>query len=73
MQKHIRMILLILCITIFLSALPITASAENIVSGYCGGEGDGTNITWELTDEGELIISGTGAMAAELYKALRRD
>jgi len=51
----------------------VTASAEYVsddsvatltepVSGYCGGEGDGTNLTWELTEDGVLTISGEGAM-----------
>ena len=31
--------------------------------GYCGGEGDGTNLTWLLDGEGVLTISGAGAMA----------
>jgi len=31
-------------------------------SGYCGGEGDGTNLTWSLSDN-VLTISGTGRMA----------
>ena len=31
-------------------------------SGYCGGEGDGTNLTWTLDNEGTLTISGSGAM-----------
>ena len=31
--------------------------------GYCGGEGDGTNLVWTLDSEGTLTISGTGAMA----------
>jgi len=30
-------------------------------SGTCGAQGD--NLTWELSSEGELTISGTGAMA----------
>lgn len=34
-----------------------------VVSGTCGGEGDGTNLTWMLTSDGTLIISGTGVMA----------
>ncbi|MBR2042088.1 MAG: leucine-rich repeat protein [Oscillospiraceae bacterium] len=38
-------------------------SAELPLSGYCGGEGDGTNLRWELSSEGVLTISGTGAMA----------
>lgn len=31
-------------------------------SGYCGGEGDGTNLTWTLYEDGLLEISGTGKM-----------
>ena len=37
------------------------------LSGYCGGEGDGTNLTWTLTPEGVLTISGQGAMADYRY------
>ncbi len=37
---------------------------ENIIaSGTCGGEGDGTNLSWTLTEDGTLTISGTGQMA----------
>ena len=31
--------------------------------GYCGGEGDGTNLMWELSTDYTLTISGTGEMA----------
>ena len=31
-----------------------------VASGTCGAQGD--NLTWELTDDGTLTISGTGAM-----------
>ncbi len=34
-----------------------------IASGYCGGEGDGTNLTWILTADSVLTISGRGEMA----------
>ena len=34
-----------------------------LASGHCGGEGDGTNLTWELGCDSVLTISGTGAMA----------
>jgi hypothetical protein len=34
----------------------------DIASGYCGSEGDGTNLAWRLTADGALIISGSGAM-----------
>ncbi|MBR3503596.1 MAG: leucine-rich repeat protein, partial [Clostridia bacterium] len=36
-------------------------------SGYCGGEGDGTNLTWTLDDEGVLTINGTGYMKSFSY------
>lgn len=41
----------------------LSAQASNVIaSGYCGGEGDGTNLTWTLYEGGELVIAGTGAM-----------
>lgn len=36
--------------------------APIVVSGYCGGEGDGTNLSWTLDDNGVLTINGTGTM-----------
>lgn len=37
---------------------------SNIVaSGTCGAEGNGSNLTWALDNEGTLTISGEGAMA----------
>lgn len=48
--KHILLLAaLLLC--------SFAASADNIASGICGN-----NLTWELTDAGELIVGGTGAM-----------
>ena len=38
-----------------------------IASGYCGAEGDGSNLKWTLNDKGTLTISGTGAMDNYLY------
>jgi len=35
---------------------------NNIASGYCGGEGDGTNLIWTLDSDGTLTISGNGAI-----------
>lgn len=32
-------------------------------SGYCGGESGGTNLSWSLTENGVLTISGQGKMA----------
>ena len=34
-----------------------------LAQGYCGGEGDGTNLEYILYADGELVITGTGAMA----------
>ena len=53
-------------ITLLLPCLLITVYATEptvIASGYCGGKGDGTNLTWTLYAGGDLVISGTGAMA----------
>ena len=36
---------------------------EVVASGTCGAEGDGSNLTWTLTADSMLTISGTGAMA----------
>ena len=47
---------------LFLTAFTLVGYAKVIASGYCGGEGDGTNLKWELTDAGTLTISGTGVM-----------
>ena len=41
---------------------PMAELPSETISGYCGGEGDGTNLTWTLTPEGVLTISGKGKM-----------
>ena len=38
------------------------------MSGYCGATGNGTNLTWELTDS-VLTISGSGPMASYSYSS----
>ena len=38
-------------------------SATTVASGYCGGEGNGKNLTWMLDSDGLLTISGKGKMA----------
>jgi len=52
---------------VFLAMLAIfffgnTETYAETYSGECGGEGDGTNLTWTLTDDGMLTIKGTGKM-----------
>ena len=37
-------------------------AAEIIDSGFCGAEGNGSNLTWTLDSEGTLRISGNGDM-----------
>lgn len=38
-----------------------------LASGYCGASGDHTRMTWTLTEDGELTISGTGYMWVDIY------
>ena len=38
------------------------AAPEELPSGYCGAEGEGTNLEWNITADGTLVISGEGAM-----------
>lgn len=60
-KKKLVSFLLLFLLTVEL--LPATAFASDIVGGYCGSEGDGTNLSWSLDlDTGELTISGTGEM-----------
>ena len=57
-----------LCLLLLSCVLSMPASAANIVdSGYCGGEGDGTNLTWTLDSDGLLTISGKGEMENDLF------
>jgi len=61
MKKHIGILSIVI---LLMTVLSINVSAaENIDSGYCGGESDGKNLTWSVTDDGTLRISGEGAMA----------
>ena len=48
---------------LILFSLTMSVRAAVVDSGYCGGEGNGTNLSWELTDDGTLTISGEGKMA----------
>lgn len=58
--RRLTALALALCM---LAALTAEIFAADIIdSGYCGGEGDGTNLTWTLDSEGMLTISGTGKM-----------
>lgn len=65
MKKRVFSCLLALCMA--LEFLPLEARAAEVASGVCGGEGDGSNLTWVLDDAGTLTISGTGDMADWYY------
>lgn len=52
-MKHIKHWL----VTMVVLLCSITMSATTIASGTCGD-----NLTWSLSDEGELVIEGVGAM-----------
>ena len=45
----------------------ITNMSEFVATGFCGGEGDGTNLTWTLDNEGTLTVSGEGPMEDYSY------
>lgn len=44
-----------------IGTLNVRSAPEEIAGGICGDEGE--NLTWTLTDDGTLTISGQGAMA----------
>lgn len=52
-----------LAMTLASLAMTVTAQSATVASGTCGD-----NLTWVLTDDGVLTISGTGAMADYTYK-----
>lgn len=63
MKKIRRILLLAFVLSVLLGCLMLHASAAEVVaSGYCGGEGDGTNLSWTLDSEGTLTITGDGIM-----------
>ena len=72
-EKYLTAILACVMVLTVLFVLPIVANAEEtaattVASDTFGTEGD--NLTWVLTADGELIISGTGAMADYTLDAL---
>ena len=59
--RRLTALMLMLCMLVALTSEIF--AADIVASGYCGGEGDGTNLTWTLDSEGTLTISGKGKMA----------
>ena len=44
--------------------LALLAEDDILASGNCGAEEDGSNVTWVLTTDGTMILSGTGDVAS---------
>ena len=59
-----RTLSLMLALLMIISVLPVSAAADAPKSGTCG-----ENLTWTLSDDGVLTISGSGAMADFDYGA----
>lgn len=68
-MKKVFSLVLFVILTVAVSVTAFAADSDIIASGYCGGEGDGTNLEWVLTEDGTLTISGTGKM--EEFKEYR--
>ena len=64
MKKRLFTVLLMLVLCV--GVLSITALADGdpavVAQGTCGAAGNEDNVTWVLTDDGILTISGTGEM-----------
>lgn len=59
-MRKFKMILFAVCLLCLLSCSSALAATDVIASGDCGANGD--NVTWELTADGVLTISGSGEM-----------
>ena len=57
-----RLVALALALCMLAALTSEIFAADIVASGYCGGEGDGKNLTWTLDSDGVLTISGTGKM-----------
>ena len=69
MKKRVCLLVALLTLVIMGFAMNVEA-AEIIDRGYCGGEGDGTNLTWTLDSDGVLVIEGQGRMKDWTFEEL---
>ena len=53
---------ILLLVWLSMAAFMGAQAQEVVATGICGAEGDGSNLTWTVTDDGVLTISGTGEM-----------
>lgn len=58
--RRLTALMLMLCMLVALTSEIF--AADIVASGYCGGEGDGTNLTWTLDSDGLLTVNGKGKM-----------
>lgn len=71
-MKHMKRTLAILLTLVLLCTGVPFAFAEDVTivdSGYCGAEGDGTNLSWTLDSEGTLTISGEGVITEFAFES----
>ena len=67
-MKKLKKVLIFAAITALLTCLLCVALSAETISGTCGAEGDGSNLTWSLdTETGVLKIEGKGAMKDYLF------
>ena len=69
MKKRVCLLVALLALVIMGFTMNVEA-AEIIDRGYCGGEGDGTNLTWTLDSDGVLVIEGQGRMRDWTFEEL---
>ncbi len=62
MKKRVCLLVALLTVVIMMGFAMNVEAAEIVDRGYCGGEGDGKNLTWTLDNDGVLVIEGKGRM-----------
>ncbi len=70
-MRKFKIILFATCLFFLLSCSSTLAATDVIASGDCGVNGN--NVTWELTADGVLTISGSGEMASYSYSGMKQD
>ena len=60
--RKLRLLSTLLALAMMLALLPTAAFADDVPSGTCGAESDGSNVTWQLDSDGALTIAGSGKM-----------
>ena len=69
MKQTKRLLAVLLALVLLCTGVPF-AFADDVTivdSGYCGADGDGTNLSWTLDSEGTLTISGEGVIRESAF------